>query len=67
MGRVPVLDFGLCTDCGGCLDLCPGVFVRHPSGYIEVKDLEAYPEDCVDEAIRCCPQQCISWEEGDDD
>jgi ferredoxin len=30
---------------------------------IEVADLESYSEVCVDEAIKDCPVDCITWEE----
>jgi ferredoxin len=61
--KVPVLDLGQCTDCEGCLAACSEVFRRNEAGYIEVLELDAYPEECIEEAMRCCPAQCISWEE----
>ncbi len=63
MAKAPVLDLGHCTECEGCLEVCPEVFRRNDMGYIEVIDLPAYPEACVDEAIQCCPTDCIRWEE----
>lgn len=30
---------------------------------MEVLDRDTYPEACVDEAINCCPADCIHWEE----
>ena len=64
MRMMPVVDMGECTDCGSCLEVCPGVFQRNPeTGYIDVADLDIYPEDCVQEAISVCPVDCISWEE----
>jgi ferredoxin len=63
MAKVPVLDLGRCTDCEGCMEVCPEVFRRNDMGYIEVIDLPAYAEACVQEAIKCCPADCISWEE----
>jgi ferredoxin len=63
MAKVPVLDLGSCTDCEGCIEVCPEVFRRNDMGFIEVIDLPAYPEECVQEAIKCCPADCISWEE----
>jgi ferredoxin len=33
------------------------------AGYIEVIDLDAYPEDEVYEAIKNCPADCIRWED----
>ena len=33
------------------------------SGYIQVADLDVYPQDEVQEAIKYCPEDCIYWEE----
>ena len=49
----PVVDIGACTVCMGCVELCPEAFrLNEDTGYIEVVDLEAYPQGCVDEAIK---------------
>jgi ferredoxin len=61
--RYPVVDLSECVDCDGCLEVCPEVFRRSDAGYIEVADLEDYPQACVDEAIMMCPAHCIFWEE----
>ena len=61
--KIPVVDMADCTLCEGCLDSCPEVFRLNDSGLIEVADLDAYPGECVDEAIKYCPADCISWEE----
>ena len=62
MKRV-VVDIGACTVCMGCVELCPQVFrLNEDTGYIEVIDLDEYPEDLVNEAIKYCPQDCIEWE-----
>jgi ferredoxin len=60
--KVPVIDLGECVDCEACLDLCPKAFRRNDTGYIEVIDLEEYPEEEVEEAIKNCPADCIAWE-----
>jgi ferredoxin len=60
--KVPVIDLGECVDCDACMDLCPSVFRRSDAGYIEVVDMEDYPEDEVEEAIKNCPADCIAWE-----
>jgi ferredoxin len=39
------------------------VFRENDAGYIEVIELDAYPEEAVNEAIKYCPEDCISWEE----
>ncbi len=57
------MDHAECTGCDGCLAVCPEVFSRNAdTGLIEVADLEAYPEACVDEAVKLCPCRCIAWE-----
>jgi len=60
--KKPVLDIGLCTLCEGCIEMAPSVFMLNNAGYIEVVDLDSYPEDAVDDAIKYCPEDCISWE-----
>jgi len=47
----------------GCIEVCPEVFIQNDAGYIEVIELETYPEAEVDEAIKYCPEDCIHWEE----
>ncbi|MDY6989440.1 MAG: ferredoxin [Thermodesulfobacteriota bacterium] len=61
--KIPVIDLGECTDCEACLDLCPAVFRRNDAGYIEVVELSDYSKEEVDEAIKNCPADCITWEE----
>lgn len=60
--KVPVVDIGTCTLCMGCVEVCPEVFRVNDAGYIEVVEMESYPEAAVDEAIKYCPEDCISWE-----
>lgn len=63
MVKVPAIDLSECTDCDGCIEICPAVFHRNEvMGYIEVFDLEEYPEEAVQEAIKMCPADCIGWE-----
>jgi ferredoxin len=60
----PAVDIGACTVCMGCVELCPEVFrLNEDTGLIEVIDLPEFPERCVEEAIKYCPQDCIVWEE----
>ena len=61
--KVPVIDIGACTLCMGCVEVCPEVFQQTDAGYIEVIELETYPEEAVNEAIKYCPEDCIDWEE----
>ncbi len=62
MAGIPVIDLGRCVTCEACVEVCPDVFVLNDAGYIEVTDLPSYPQDCVDEAIKYCPTDCIHWE-----
>lgn len=57
----PDIDLARCSVCEGCQALCPDVFRLNPAGYMEVLDRPEYPEDCIDEAIAKCPEDCISW------
>jgi len=61
MARTPSIDLSRCTGCEACLEVCPQVFVMNAAGYIEVSDLPQYPEECVEEAMKYCPAECISW------
>lgn len=54
---------GVCNRCMGCLDVCPEVFSENDAGYIAVADLAIYPEQLVEEAIKYCPEDAISWED----
>ena len=63
MKKIPVIDLGRCTECAGCIEIAPEVFrYNTATGMMEVVDLLRYPEDLVDEAIKNCPEKCISWE-----
>jgi ferredoxin len=63
MKKNPVIDLADCTDCESCVEICPAVFRKNKeTDCIEVVDLEDYPEECVQEAIKMCPADCISWE-----
>lgn len=59
----PVVELSDCIRCGVCVEACPAVFRMAEAGYIEVLDLEAYPEDEVNDAIKNCPTDCIRWED----
>ncbi len=62
--RRPVIELSDCVVCEVCVEACPAVFLLNDAGYIEIIDMAEYPEACVDEAVRNCPEDCISWEEG---
>lgn len=61
--RRPEIDLSACNDCGSCIEVSPTVFSFNDLGFVQVADLESYPEAEVDEAIALCPEDCISWEE----
>jgi ferredoxin len=61
--KKPEVDLGECTLCGGCMAVCPEVFQLNDVGFMEVVEMTAYPEACVDEAIKYCPEDCIYWVE----
>jgi len=61
--KKPDIDIGACTLCMGCIEVCPEVFKYNDAGYIEIIDLQEYPEKDIDEAIMLCPEDCISWQE----
>ncbi|KPK23851.1 MAG: ferredoxin [Desulfobacterales bacterium SG8_35_2] len=61
--RKPDIDIGACTLCMGCVEVCSDVFRYNDAGYIEIVELDRYPENDVDEAIKFCPEDCISWNE----
>lgn len=60
----PVVDLGRCSRCQGCIEIAPEVFrYNEETGSIDVVDLPEYPVDTVNEAMKYCPEDCISWEE----
>lgn len=61
--KKPVIDLSACTACGGCIDYCPQVFRMNDVGFVEVIELDTYPQADVDDAIKYCPEDCIYWEE----
>lgn len=62
MAKAPVVDLSRCVDCDACVEVCPGVFIRNEAGYIEVAEDGSHSEECIQEAVNCCPSDCISWE-----
>jgi ferredoxin len=61
--RTPVIEIGDCVLCGICVELCPSVFALTDLGYVEVTGSVDLPEDDINEAIKNCPADCISWED----
>jgi len=63
MKKFPYIDLGRCTECEGCIEIAPAVFYYNAcTGMMEVIEQDEYPEDLVNEAIKNCPEDCISWE-----
>jgi len=62
--KFPIIDIGSCSECCGCTEVAPNVFrYNHETGMMDVFDLSSYPEELVVEAIKNCPEDCISWDE----
>jgi ferredoxin len=59
--KKPEIELSDCIRCGVCVEVCPEVFVMNDVGFIQVEDLDSYPEESVDEAIKNCPSDCIYW------
>lgn len=63
MGKTPVIDISECNSCDGCLDISPNTFVYNDDlDFIEVVARDQYDTAEVDEAIKNCPKNAISWE-----
>jgi len=61
--KIPVIELTDCVLCDVCSEVAPFVFRINASGYVEIAELASYPEDEIDEAIKNCPRNCISWEQ----
>ena len=59
--KKPLVELSDCITCGVCAEVSPEVFRLSDAGYIEIAQLDTYPEDEVNEAITYCPADCISW------
>ncbi|HCY84730.1 MAG TPA: ferredoxin [Desulfobacteraceae bacterium] len=59
----PVLDMAECILCEVCIDLAPHAFQINDAGFVEVLDLKDYSDDDINEAVKNCPKDCITWEE----
>ena len=63
MNGIPVIELGECRQCEVCIATSPLIFRRNVNGgYIEVIEMVDYPIAQVNEAIKYCPLDCISWE-----
>jgi len=59
--KIPVVELSECILCDVCVEVCPEVFIHNPADYIEVAELENYPEISVNDAMKNCPARCIHW------
>jgi ferredoxin len=61
------IDLGKCNECMGCVEVAPSVFKYNKlNGFMEVVELDEYPLEDVEEAIKNCPKDCITWEGGEE-
>lgn len=61
--KKPIVELSDCIACGVCAEVSPEIFKLSDAGYIEIAELAIYPADEVNEAIKYCPTDCISWTE----
>ena len=59
--KKPSVELSDCISCGVCVEVSPEVFRLNEAEYIEVTELGTYPQNEVNEAIKYCPTDCISW------
>ncbi len=60
--KIPVVELSDCNLCGICEGVSPTVFHISDLGYVQISELDEYPEEEVDDAIKNCPADCIFWE-----
>jgi ferredoxin len=64
MARGVVLNEECCIGCGSCAELCPEVFeMDETTEKAHVILPVGGNEECIEEAIATCPDDCIAWEE----
>jgi len=60
--KYPIVELSECILCGICEEVSPSVFQVSDLGYVQISELDEYPVEEVDDAIRNCPTDCIFWE-----
>lgn len=64
MAQKVVLDEDCCIGCGSCAELCPDVFeMDDEAEKAHVILAEGGDQECIEDAINSCPDDCIAWEE----
>lgn len=61
--KKPEIDLTNCILCEICTDYSPSVFRLNIAGFVEVLELEEYPEADINEVIKNCPGNCVFWVE----
>ena len=63
-GKIPEIDLSGCVVCQGCHEVCPDVFLLNACGFMEVADLEDYPEDLHRPGHKPLPKGLYSLAQG---
>ncbi len=60
--KIPAVDLGCCILCELCVELAPHTFQINDAGFVEVLMLDDYFDEDINEAVKNCPRDCISFE-----
>jgi len=64
MDRLVYIDTDECIGCESCVELCPEVFgFNYDEEKAEVILPEGGPEECIEEAMDACPEECIHFQD----
>ena len=53
------VELSECIRCGICVETCSVVFHYGPGEMVMVREIEGALPDCVEDAVRNCPADCI--------